>query len=72
MEFNWGARAIKASQLVEWCGSDLTRAEYTPHARSVPVFMAEYVIDKDMARSLRREQWTMTYLDFDWKLNVKR
>ena len=70
--FHRASRRLEVSQLLDWYGGDLTNPKYEPHAKSVPAFLARYVEDAALARSLRTERWEMTQIEYDWKVNLKR
>jgi hypothetical protein len=70
--FDRSKKTIRVSRLLDWYGGDLTNAEYDPHADSTIAFLARYVEDKQLARSLTREKWKMRYIEYDWSLNILR
>lgn len=71
VEFHESSRRVEVSQLLEWYGSDLTDPAHDPHAKSVPAFLAEYVEDKALAQSLRRDAWRIGYIEYDWRVNAQ-
>jgi hypothetical protein len=70
--FHRSSRRLEVSQLLDWYGNDLTNPQREPHAESVPAFLAGYVADTELARSLRTERWEMRPIEYDWKVNLKR
>jgi hypothetical protein len=70
--FDRSTKTIRVSQLLDWYSGDLTNAQYDPHADSIIAFLARYVEDKQLARSLAREKWKMSYIEYDWSLNIRR
>jgi len=67
-----GRRTIHLTKLLDWYGGDLTDTAFEPHAGSVPAFLARYVSDDALARSLRSDKWTIEWIDYDWTLNLQR
>ncbi len=69
--FNPEKRVIHLSELFNWYGKDFGNPQFIPGSRSVPDFLARYVDDAVLARSLREDPWKIEYLPYDWKLNLK-
>ncbi len=69
--FKKRGRTMRVSQLLDWYRADLTNARYDPHAKSVAAFLSAYVDDPELARSLERDTWKTSYIEYDWKLNLK-
>jgi Protein of unknown function, DUF547 len=65
-------RAIRISKVFEWYGSDFLDNKFTPHAASIPKFLAAYVVDEPVAKALLEGTWDVTYVEYDWKLNIQR
>jgi len=63
---------IEISELFHWYAKDFSNPAYKPRTHSVPEFLAKYVDDERLARSLRSDRWQITYLPYDWKLNLGR
>ncbi len=61
---NWSV-----SELIQWYQSDLINPKYKNSSRSVLTFAADNVQDSSLARSLRTDTWSMSYLKYDWRLN---
>lgn len=72
VRFDENARVMHVSQLLDWYSKDLTDPRMWPHAGSVAKFLARYVEDGDLARSLTQDPWKTTYIEYDWKLNLQR
>jgi len=71
IRFDRAHKTMQVSQLLDWYGGDLRNPAFVPHAPSVPAFLADYVGDADLARSLRRDSWTVTWIHYDWSLNLQ-
>ncbi len=69
--FDVVGRKLYVSSLLDWYGGDLVNPRMTPHAPSVPAFLAGYVADNRLARSLSAEAWAVSYLAYNWKLNTQ-
>ncbi len=69
VSFDRQARLVAVSELLNWYGDDLTNGRYQPHAPSVIAFLAPYVTDESLARSLRDERWGTRFTKYDWTLN---
>ena len=65
------SRTIKISKIFEWYGGDFTNPKFSPHGKSIPIFLAEYVRDQAMVAALRQGKWTITYFEYDWHLNIQ-
>ncbi|MFQ5502164.1 MAG: DUF547 domain-containing protein, partial [Phycisphaerae bacterium] len=63
---------IRTSKVIKWYGGDFTAPSFSPHASSVPAFMALRVDDSALAEALKSRHWRFEYLDYDWKLNLRR
>lgn len=61
-----GTRAIAASPLFSWFADDFIR-----DGGSVEGYLARYVEDADLALALRAGTWTLSSLDYDWRLNLR-
>lgn len=72
VRFDRRAHTMRVSELLAWYGDDLTNRRYSGHAGSVAAFLARYVDDPALARSLGTEVWRTEYLPYDWSLNVRR
>lgn len=70
--FDRSKRVLHVSQLLDWYRGDLTNTQYEPHAKSVAAFLGRYVEDEALARSLTTERWKTSYIEYDWKLNLRR
>lgn len=70
--FDLERRRMRGSKLLEWYGGDLTNARYKPHAESVAAFLARYVDDGGLARSLTVDHWETSFIEYDWRLNLRR
>ncbi len=66
------AKILKVSQMLQWYASDLTNKEFAPRAVSVPGFLADYAGEALLARQLREQKWNVAFIEYDWKLNVRR
>jgi len=71
VKFDKSARTIKISKIFEWYGSDVTNPKFSPHGKSIPIFLADYVTDSSMAAALRSGKWTIGYFEYDWHLNIQ-
>ena len=71
VRFDRPQRTMHVSQLLDWYGGDLKNPAFARHAPSVPAFLADYVSDTDLARSLRGDSWAMKWIDYDWSLNSR-
>lgn len=65
-------RTVKISKVFQWYGGDFVSEKFTPHAESVPRFLAGYFEDASTAAGLRSGSWTVTYFDYDWSLNLQQ
>ena len=65
------AKSMKISKIFEWYGGDFMNTQFSPHAKSIPVFLAEFVSDPSTASSLRQGKWSREYFDYDWHLNIQ-
>jgi len=63
---------IRISKVIEWYGGDFTALSFSPHAPSIPAFLALYVNDPVLAKALKLREWRFEYMDYDWKLNLRR
>jgi hypothetical protein len=70
--FDRARRIMRLSQLLDWYQRDFTDPRFSPHADSVGEFLAKYVDDDELARSLSAEPWKTTYIRYDWSLNLQR
>jgi|GEM_PF-826991 len=70
--FDKARRTVYLSQLIDWYKADLTNKNMSPSATTVLEFLAHYVDDPLLARSLSADQWSISYIDYDWTLNLKR
>ncbi len=66
------ARKIEINKVFDWYASDFTNPRFTPHAGSMPAFLAEYVSDPAQAKSLATGAWRIEYLEYDWRLNLRQ
>ncbi len=71
IRFDRRQKTMHVSQLLDWYGRDLQNPAFARHAPSVPAFLADYVGDTDLARSLRRDSWVVKWIDYDWSLNIQ-
>jgi len=65
-------RRLDVSELLNWYAHDFSNAAFVPHAASVPDFLSRFVDDADLARALKQDGWRVSYLAYDWMLNLKR
>jgi hypothetical protein len=63
---------MHVSRLLEWYRDDLTDPRFLPDGRSVAEFLSRYVDEGALARSLASQEWRTVYIDYDWKLNLRR
>ncbi|MFQ5410982.1 MAG: DUF547 domain-containing protein [Phycisphaerae bacterium] len=63
---------IRISRVIEWYQGDFTALSFSPHAPSVAAFMALHVDDSALAEALKSRTWRFEYMDYDWKLNLRR
>lgn len=70
--FDLKRRVLEISQLAKWYTADFSNPAYTPRARSVTDFFARFVAAEPVAASLRKDRWKISYLSYDWRLNVQR
>ena len=52
------------SEIFDWFEEDFTR-----DGGGVLDYVARYVDDPEIARSLREDDWTVRHLAYDWSLN---
>ncbi len=71
IRFHRQDRTINTNELLKWYKSDLINSGYTPHASSVVKFLANFVKDPSLAKSLARDRWNMSYFAYDWTLNLQ-
>ena len=64
--------SIRISKVFEWYAADFTNPEFSPHAESIPSFLALWARDSGLAKTLNSRSWRMEYFDYDWKLNLQR
>ena len=57
------------SELMQWYQADFVNTEYANSQESVLTFAASKVQDSQLARSLRTDPWSISYLKYDWRLN---
>jgi len=59
------------SKYFDWYGGDFTNAEWTPHAETIPLFVAEYA-RPDVAEFIRGHDGKppVRFTDYDWSLNA--
>lgn len=69
--FDVAARVWHVSELLDWYGADFTRSDYSPSAGDVLTFFAEYAPDEGVRGALSAGGWRMTYLKYDWRLNIQ-
>ncbi|MFQ5429453.1 MAG: DUF547 domain-containing protein [Phycisphaerae bacterium] len=62
---------IHISKIFDWYAKDFTDPRFSPHAKSVPAFLAEAVEDAKLSAALRSRGWRIDYFDYDWKLNLR-
>ncbi len=60
------ALEISASPLFSWYAQD-----FADDAECVSGFLARHVEDAALAAKLRSAQWTLSSLDYDWRLNLR-
>ncbi|MFQ5424026.1 MAG: DUF547 domain-containing protein [Phycisphaerae bacterium] len=64
-------KTIKLSKIFDWYGGDFVDSSFSPHAPSVPAFLARYVGEAaKLSRALSHGEWEIDYFDYDWKLNL--
>jgi len=71
IRFDRPQKTMHVSQLLEWYGGDLQNPAFARHAPSVQAFLANYVSDSDLARSLAADVWTLKWINYDWSLNIQ-
>ncbi|NOT01465.1 MAG: DUF547 domain-containing protein [Phycisphaerales bacterium] len=64
-------KLVEISQVFEWYAADFSNPQVAPNVKSVFEFLAKYVDDPVLRKSLTEEQWQMTYIPFDWMTNDK-
>lgn len=64
-------RTARLSKIVEWYADDLTNPAFVHHAKTVTGFLARFVEDGDLARSLTRDKWRIIHTAYDWTLNLQ-
>ncbi len=67
-----GKRRIAISKVFKWYGGDFVDRKFMPHASSIAKFLAPYVTDASQTRALGSGSWSLTYFDYDWKLNIQQ
>lgn len=70
--FDRERKVIHVSKVIERYRKDFTDDAFIPHARSIPAFLADYVEDESLAKSLRTDSWSLQALAYDERLNVQR
>jgi len=70
--FDATTRTMHLSRLLEWYRDDLTDPRFSPHGRTVAEFLSRYVDDGALARALSSGSWRAVYVDYDWRLNLRR
>lgn len=70
--FDRKRRMAELSKIVEWYADDFTSPHVAPRADSVAGFLARFVADAELARSLASETWTLRFSEYDWSLNSQR
>ena len=62
---------IRISKVFEWYAADFTNPKFSPHAESIPAFLALWTKDPALTKALKSRTWRMEYFDYDWKLNLQ-
>lgn len=62
--FDAAQKAAYLSKIFDWFQDDFKAA-----SGSVTEYVAQYVSDSDIARSLKKGSWRIEYLPYDWSLN---
>lgn len=65
------AKKIQTSELLKWYQRDFVNPKYEPHADTLVKFLAKYVENHELADSLHRDRWKISYFDYDWNLNLQ-
>ncbi len=66
-----GTRTIRISKVFKWYAADFTDARFSPHAGTIPAFLAKYTEDKALAKALDSGSWKIHHYDYDWRLNLR-
>ena len=69
VSFDTAARIVSVSELLNWYADDLTNRRYRPYASSVIAFLARYVDNEPLRKSLGTDLWVMRFTKYDWTLN---
>jgi len=68
---NVKTHTIRISKVFQWYAADFTDPRFSPHADSIPAFLAMGVSDPAVAAALKSGKWQMEYFDYDWRLNIQ-
>lgn len=71
IRFNLSAKKVRTSDLLKWYQLDFVNPKYEPHADTLVKFLAKYVENQNLADSLNRDQWKISYFGYDWNLNLQ-
>lgn len=63
---------IRISRVFDWYRDDFSSPAFSPRAESVPAFLAMSVDDPALAAALQSRAWRFEYVEYDWKLNLRR
>lgn len=62
---------LALSELFDWYAKDFSNRALRPHAESVLGFLAMHVSDAELRESLRTHRWRISYLPYEWRLNLQ-
>ena len=62
--FDFATKSAELSRIFKWY-----RVEFAERSGSLAAFLAEYVDDPALAKSLREDDWDFDFLSYDWSLN---
>jgi hypothetical protein len=71
-KFDQSNKKWEVSELIQWYQADFVNPEYANSQDSLLTFAALRVQDSRLARSLRTDPWSVSYLKYDWRLNIWR
>lgn len=60
------------SELLDWYGSDFAGASAESSTPGLFGFAATHVEDRQLANSLRYDQWRTEFIKYEWRLNIVR
>jgi hypothetical protein len=63
-KFNKTRKTARISMIFDWFAAD-----FEAHSKTVQQYLAQYVDDRDIATTLRNDEYQIWYFRYDWSLN---